>query len=199
MNSKWIFLPLFWVMLILTACKGESTAEEAAVIATPPPPQVEASGENTSKGTFLEIREVGLGPNGFIALTNFTDVPTSLAGLSLCQASQCFGLPDALVDPGKTVRIAMGDGSGLESVVATRATLGELRPSDGEMALYASLDIKNPKEMLYYLQWGSTPHELTKVAVEAGLWIEKGYAPTSLNATRLYRVEDSGLWLFEEP
>jgi hypothetical protein len=34
--------------------------------------------------------------------------------------------------------------------------------------------------------------------VDAGLWFDTSYAPTSQNATRLYRVEESGLWLFEE-
>jgi len=53
--------------------------------------------------------------------------------------------------------------------------------------------------MLVYLQWGSTPHALTDLAVQAGLWIKTGYAPTTSNATRLYKVAESGLWLFDEP
>jgi hypothetical protein len=48
------------------------------------------------------------------------------------------------------------------------------------------------------MQWGSTPHELTGLAIDAGLWLEGGYAPTSEKATRLFRVKETGLWLFEE-
>jgi hypothetical protein len=53
--------------------------------------------------------------------------------------------------------------------------------------------------MLIYFQWGSTPHELTQLAIEAGLWVEGGYGPSSENATRLFKVAETGLWLFEEP
>jgi hypothetical protein len=150
-------------------------------------------------GTFFAINEVGLGPNGFVALTNFTDSPASLAGLYLCQGSECFELPQAVVDAGKTVRIAVGDGAGHEGVVATRATLGELRPSDGEIALLASPKPDDPQAMLVYFQWGSTPHDLTQTAIDAGLWLEGGYGPSSENASRLFKVAESGLWLFEEP
>jgi hypothetical protein len=142
---------------------------------------------------------VGLGPEGFISLTNFTDVPASLTGLYLCQGAECFELPDEVVDPGATVRVAVGDGSGLENVVATGASIGELPRADGEIALYDSTDIENPKAMLTYLQWGSTPHDFTAIAVEAGLWIESGYAPSSGTATRLFKIEESGLWVYDAP
>ena len=59
--------------------------------------------------------------------------------------------------------------------------------------------LDDPAEMLVYLQWGSTPHALTDLAVQAGLWLKTGYAPTTSNATRLYKVAESGLWLFDEP
>jgi hypothetical protein len=52
--------------------------------------------------------------------------------------------------------------------------------------------------MVGRLAWGSTPHDLTSLTVEVGLWFETSHAPSSENATRLYRVEESGLWLFEE-
>lgn len=141
---------------------------------------------------------MGLGTNGYVALTNFTDVPASLAGLYLCQGFACFELPDVIVSAGETVRISVGDGTGIENVVATHANLGEWRPSDGEIALLGSKDFNDPQSLLVYFQWGSTPHELTQTAIEAGLWIKGGYGPSSENATRLYHVEESGLWLFEE-
>jgi hypothetical protein len=149
-------------------------------------------------GSFFAIYEVGLGPDGYISLLNFTDVAISTGGLTLCQGSDCFALPDVEVPAGETARVTVGDGEGLEGVIATEATLGELRSSDGEIAIYASQTYDDPKAMLAYLQWGSTPHDLTNVAVEAGLWFETSYAPSSANATRLYRVPESGLWLFEE-
>ena len=75
---------------------------------------------------------------------------------------------------------------------------GELKPGDGEIALFEGQDVKQPQAMKIYFQWGSTPHALTQAAIDAGLWVEGGYGPSSNNATRLYKVKDSGLWLFEE-
>ena len=151
-----------------------------------------------STGSFFSINEIGLGPDGYIALTNFTDVTVSTGGLILCQGPDCFALPAVEVGAGETALVTVGDGSGLEGVIATGATIGELRSEDGEIAIFVSEDYDDPKAILVYLQWGSTPHDLTDVAVEAGLWFDTSYAPTSANATRLYRVEESGLWLFEE-
>jgi len=148
--------------------------------------------------SFFAINEVGLGPDGYVALTNFTDVPVTLAGLFLCQRPDYIELPDEEVAPGETVLVALGDGSGLDGrVVATNVGLGELRPSDGEIGLYTSNDFGNPVAMIEYLEWGSTPHGRTDVAVAAGLWPEGSFAPTAETATRLFRVEESGLWLFE--
>jgi hypothetical protein len=149
-------------------------------------------------GSFLAIHEIGLGPEGYVSLTNFTSVPTTTQGLYLCQGKECFALPDAVIEPGATARVAVGEGQDLEGVIANQATIGELKPSDGEVALFASDQFDDPKALLVYFQWGSTPHELTGLAVEAGLWLKTGYGPTSEKATRLYRVEESGWWLFEE-
>jgi hypothetical protein len=197
MKRTWILFILGFLLLIGAACGGENAAGEAT--AAPVPSEAQPAKISSGTGSFFAINEVGLGPNGFVALTNFTDVPASLAGLFLCQGSACFELPDRAVNAGQTVRIAVGDGAGYEGVVATRATLGELRPSDGEIALGTSPQLDEPGAMLVYFQWGSTPHDLTQLAIDAGLWVKGGYGPTSESATRLYKVAETGLWLFEQP
>jgi hypothetical protein len=197
MKTKLFFFPLALILVCTSACSGDSPG--AGSTTTPALPQVSPEKVSSGTGAFFTINEVGLGPNGFVALTNFTDVAASLAGLYLCQGSACFELPDVVVDAGETVRIAVGDGVGHEGVVATHATLGELRPSEGEIALYASKELDDPQAMFVYFQWGSTPHDLTQTAIDAGLWVEGGYGPSSRNATRLFKVAETGLWLFEEP
>jgi len=207
-----LLIGLFLIFLSLSACTsspGGRTATEnntptaASILTTHSPPAATATpgtiAQRSQSGSFFAINEVGLGPEGFVALTNFTDVPASLGGLFLCQGSACFGLPEVVVDAGETVRIAAGDGTGIEGVVARRATIGELRPSDGEIALYASQVLDDPQAMSVYFQWGSTPHDLTQVAIDAGLWVQGGYGPSSQNATRLFKVPESSLWLFEAP
>jgi hypothetical protein len=196
MKHRWPFFFLGLFLLITTACISPNPPEVDSITPSAPPETPAKTGARM--GTFFSIDEVGLGPDGFVALANFTDLSANLAGLYLCQSTQCFQLPDQMVAPGKTVRIAVGDGSGLEDVVAAHATFGELRPADGEIALYASPDIQDPGQMLVYLQWGSTPHASTATAIQAGLWIKDGYAPASQSATRLFKVKETGLWLFEE-
>jgi len=152
----------------------------------------------TGAGSLFDIQEVGVGENGYVTLTNFTDQPATLKGLFLCQGTACFTLPDNTVTAGESVRIALASGNGIPNVIASNATLGPLNPKDGEIALTTAENPAKPELIIAYLEWGSTPHKLTPLAIKAGLWLDGSYAPTSPNATRLYRVKESGLWLFEE-
>jgi hypothetical protein len=53
--------------------------------------------------------------------------------------------------------------------------------------------------MLVYFQRASTAHDLIQMAIDAGLWVEGGYAFGSENAARLFKVAKTGFWLFEGP
>lgn len=197
-----VIVVLTALMFVLAGCNTASPVQPAtealspATLASSMTPTQQAASSRSGGGSLCAINEVGLGTNGYIALTNFTDQPASLGGLLLCQGAKCFALPDVAVTPNSTVRVALGDGTGFDGVVAKGATIGELRPPDGELALYASQNVKDPKAMLVYLEWGSTPHEDTQAAIDAGLWIKGSYAPSARDATRLFR-QDSGLWLFD--
>lgn len=147
--------------------------------------------------TLLRFTEIIPGPDGYLVLENFTDVPVTLAGQHLCQGDMCFALPDEVVPSGETIIITTGDGEALEGLVVSNATIGDIRPADGEIGLYASTEWDDPQALLTYIEWGSTPHELTELAIEAGVWLEGSYAPAGANATRLYRDQDSGLWLWD--
>jgi hypothetical protein len=195
MKNAIVLLSLFVFILAgcNTAIPNAAPVLEPTATVTPE----KATVSNPVTGSLFAINEIGLGPAGYVSLTNFTDQPAALGGLFLCQASRCFALPETEVLPGRTVRIATGDGSGIEGVVAANATLGELQPSDGEVGLYASTDVTDPRAILAYLQWGSTPHENTAAAIQAGLWLEGAFSPSSDRAIRLFRT-DGGLWLFEE-
>lgn len=143
-------------------------------------------------GRFFVIDEVGFGPDGYVSLTNFTEVQGSLAGLFVCQPPKCAALPDADVSPGRTVLLAVGDGENLDGVVASDVRLG-LSPVDGEVGLYASKDVEEPLDVRAYVEWGSTPHEGTPVAVAAGLWLEGSFVASSDDATRIY-LTTGGEW-----
>jgi hypothetical protein len=196
-SVKTLITLLTLLLLLLSACSPSvpvSTPTPLPTVTSTPATVLES---RSASGSLFAINEIGLGPNGYVSLTNFTDQPVSLGGLALCQGDTCFDLPGVNVPAGSTIRIALGDGVGLENVVVTKAALGGLQPENGEIGLYTGSGAAGPKAMLTYLQWGSTPHQNTEAAIQAGLWLEGAFAPTSAQAKRLYRTE-AGLWLFEE-
>lgn len=181
----------------LVAC-GDDDDDGATITGSATGTPVSVSGSPRvlqDEGFNFDIKEVGLGADGYVALRNYVDVPSSLTGLYLCQPPDCVGLPDVEIQPGEVAVIAVGNGDGLDGVVMTDADL-TLTPADGEIALYASEDVENKDDLRVYLQWGLTPHAGTEVAQAAGLW-GTGWAPSSAGATRLFRNE-GGLWLFDE-
>jgi hypothetical protein len=170
------------------ASTGESLTPASSVV-------VSTSTPFPDNGYQFEISEAHLGQDGYVTLRNYTDTTASLEGLFLCQPPKCVELPDMEVAPESPALVAVGDGEGLDSVVVTDAGL-DLAPANGEVALFASDDVNDSAQIRSYLEWGSTPHEATDQAIEAGIWLEGSYAPASDTATRLFR-NDQGLWLFE--
>jgi hypothetical protein len=191
------FLTGLALVLIVSAC-GDDDGGDNGSGDTPTPSSsviVSTSTVFPDEGFQFEINEVGLGEDGWVALNNYTDQPASMKGLFLCQPPVCVELPDVEVAAETTAIVALGNGDDLQGVVATDADLA-LAPPNGELALFAGDDAGDSSKIRSYLEWGSEPHEATDVAIEAGLWIEGSYAPTSDSATRLFR-SDEGLWLFE--
>ena len=146
-------------------------------------------------GRYFSIEEIGLGPDGWVTLHNYTDTAASLDSLYLCQPPHCIDLPDVVVEPRSLARIAVGGGSSLDDVAMTGADL-TLEPTDGEVALYSTDDVDDSTRLWAYLEWGSTPHEGTAAAIEVGLWNEGSYAPSGPTATRLWKT-DANLWVWD--
>jgi len=174
--------------VVVSACGGPSasSAPTEGVIASP---------GRADASWYFSIEEVGLGPQGYVTLRNFTDQPGSLGDVYLCQASGCVHLPDVVVKAGDIARIAVGGGSGLANVVMTGAKL-DLSPADGEVGVYGADRPRDKAAIRAYIQWGKTPHELTGVADDAGVWRKAGWAPSGPNATRLWKT-DAGLWVWD--
>lgn len=192
----------------VAACSGDD-ADESTTTDAPTTTSVEAttstaSAETTSTiqrqpegaSAFFSIDEVVLGPEGYVTLNNFTDVAVTLGGLHLCQGPTCFALPDEAVESGGNAYVAVGEAPDVDGTIVIGATIGALRPPDGELALYVT-DPDDPEKLVAYMQWGSTPHDRTEQAIAKGLWLEGSYAPSGDNAVRLYRDLDSGLWLWD--
>jgi hypothetical protein len=183
------WLPLLVAALAATACSPTPSND------TSPGPG--SSGLAGDVSRYFSIEEIGLGPDGFVTLLNYTDQPASLNNLRLCQEDRCVELANVDVDGGSVTRIAVSDGAGLDDVGMTGADLA-LTPDDGEVALLRAGSATEAADIRAYLEWGSTPHGLTAAAISAGLWHAGSYAPTSPSATRLYKTE-ANLWVFDTP
>ncbi len=193
------------LLLVTNACgdsddDGASTSDASTAPSASEQPAdstvaVTGSGRPADSSYVFTIDEVALGPDGYVRLRNFASVSASPKGLFLCQPPKCLELPNVEVGADNTAFVAASDDADLPNTVATWSDLS-LSPADGEVGIYASENTDDPDEVRAYLQWGSTPHEGTEAAIAAGLWVP-GYAPSSVNATRLFQNDD-GLWLFEE-
>jgi hypothetical protein len=159
-TARWIALTILAtaMLAVLAACSDDDDGESEDGTGTASP-IITGSAQPADRATyFFDIEEIGLGSDGYVGLTNFTDVPATVGGLFLCQPPRCFHLPDVEVAAGEMAMVAINEDNDLEGVVATWTDLS-LPPSDGELALYASEDVDNPEEIRDYVQWGSTPHD----------------------------------------
>jgi hypothetical protein len=181
---------------LLVGCGGSRTGNshaQAQPAKTPATDTPQAFG--TVPQALVSIKEIGLGPKGYVTLFNFTDERQRLLRLSLCQGANCVDLPDVSVKAGSPARVATGPGKGLGGVVMADAALGDLKASNGELAIFAK-DPAGSRRLVTFMEWGSTPHMHTREAIASGLWIKGAYAPTAPTAVRLHQ-KPGGLWVFD--
>jgi hypothetical protein len=184
-------------LVLLTGCGGGSQTQKPHA-ATPEPTNTPAGPAQTARTVpqaLLSINEIGLGPKGYVTLLNFTKQRQQLQQLRICQESKCVDLPDVSVKPGGRARVATGPTKDLGAVVMADAALGDLKASNGEIAIFATNDAGS-RRLVTFMEWGSSPHMHTRQAIADGLWIKGSYAPTAPTAVRLYQKR-GGLWVFD--
>ena len=105
-------------------------------------------------------------------------------------------------------RLAIPLGTGtvpeLVGVVATAEVerpLGTVSSSDGELGLYRSSSFNSPDAIVDYVEWGSSNHARSGVAVAAGIWVPGGFVevPAELLAivTQAFPTEAPEDWFAE--
>lgn len=172
-----------------TTTSAGATTTSAAVEATTSTP--------SPSGAHFVLTSVSLGDGGMIVITNVGDATGNLAGHFLCQRPAYFAIPDVEVPPGQFVAISTGgtvfqpppDAITIDQV----ATIGTLRPGDGEVGLYDSGNFGASTDILSYVEWGSSGHGRSSVAVKAGIWSD-GFVQTaddsvSISANTLPAIE----------
>ncbi|MCZ6505529.1 MAG: hypothetical protein O6834_06065, partial [Actinobacteria bacterium] len=138
-------------------------------------------------GAHFVLTSISFGDGGMIVITNVGDATGNLAGHFLCQRPAYFGIPDVEVAPGQSVAINTG-GSVFQPppdaiTIDQIATIGTLSPGDGEVALYNSANFGSSADILSYVEWGSSGHGRSSVAVSAGIW--SGFVQTGDDSVAL--------------
>lgn len=119
-----------------------------------------------------------------VVITNVGDDDGNLGGLFLCQRPSYYAFPDVDVPAGQSVAISTGGSVFVPPPGAITideiAAIGPLSAGDGEVGLYNSGDFGSPSAILSYVEWGSSDHGRSSVAIAAGIW--SGFVQTSADS-----------------
>ncbi len=137
----------------------------------------------TSGGAQFVISSVSFGTGRMVVITNIGDETGNLAGHFLCQRPAYWAFPDLEVPVGQSVAVSAGGSVFLPPpgalVIDESAGIGQLVASDGEVALYDSNSFGSSDSILSYVEWGSSGHPRSSVAVNAGIWPAGGFVETT--------------------
>lgn len=127
-----------------------------------------------------------------IVITNIGGGPGNLGGHWLCQQQDYYEIPAVELEPLESVAIDAGGQDfspppGAKTVDEV-ATIGDLRPSDGEIGLYRSNDFESSDAIVSYVEWGASSHGRSSVAVAAGIWSEGSFVATDGSSTSILAV-----------
>jgi hypothetical protein len=191
MRRLFLFVAL---ALVAAACSsGDETASDTTT-SVPPNASTTAAASTTAGGgsAVFAIETVTFGDGAMVVITNTGTGAGELTGHWLCQRPSYFQIPDVALEPGEQVAIAL-DGAAFEPppgamIVDAVATVGTIDPNSGELGLYSSSQFDDATAIVSYVEWGSTGHGRSSVAVAAGIWTEGGFVATtpttaSLSAT----------------
>jgi hypothetical protein len=105
---------------------------------------------------------------------------SSTAGHWICQFPSYYELPAVDLQPGEKVAIQLGadpvpELAGVIATVDVSTPIGRISPADGELGLYLGNTFNSADTIVDYVEWGTTGHARSSVAVAAGIWIDGGF------------------------
>lgn len=132
-------------------------------------------------GGFAQIRidEIVFAGEPYLLIANRGDGPGSTEGHFICQFPSYYGLPAVELLPGERMAVPLGDGEVPElisvvSIVDVASPIGRITSDGGELGLYSRNEFNSPDAIIDYVEWGTSDHARSGVAVAAGIWTEGG-------------------------
>ncbi len=212
MRPRFVLQILLVVALVAAACSDDTASTTAATTApattsasattqapaatttTTQAPLVTTAPATTAAGTTgLQIVQVGFDTSfqeGWVLLQNTGSTPVSLGGHFLCQRPSYFALPDVTIAAGDIFWVGVTGPVDSQPTVGAGGAIGSLDASDGEMGLYSSGSFGDPTSMVSYVEWGSSGHGRSSVAVDAGIWGAGDFVPVLGSLTGAINVID---------
>lgn len=138
----------------------------------------------------LSLTRIVFIPTPYVTVTNVGNEPTDLGDHWLVAGAARHRLPALEMATGATVVIGIGEEpppviTGTVAGFDLGPVLGPVLVEDGEMALFSAARFAEPAAMVDYVEWGSSGHRRSAVAVEAGLWEARAFVPVPPEAQAL--------------
>lgn len=126
------------------------------------------------------VDEIVFAEAPYLLVSNRGGSVGSTAGMFLCQFPSYFELPAFDLAPGERIAVPLGDGEipdliGVIAKVEASNPIGAVSRLDGEVGLYSRSEFSSADAIINYVEWGSTAHPRSPVAVEAGVWVTGGF------------------------
>jgi hypothetical protein len=190
------------LVLVLSACTngGASSDSEGSSTLEPttPSPTTTAPGDDvgttapdtttttivTGNAKFV-IGSVVFGEGGTIEVGNLGPDAGDLSGFWIAIHPYYMEIPSTIIAPGKAIIVSIEEEADPELVITAAGLLPVLTSASGEIGLYSSGGFGDPDAIVDYVEWGSTGHVRSNVAIEAGLWPEDEAIVTDGSVTGL--------------
>lgn len=166
------------ITLDATTTTTTGVSETTTTVADATTTTIAAGSAPTGSAKFV-ISRVVFGDEGYVSVSNVGDGVGNLEGWQLCQRPAYFRIGSVEVAAGETVHFATGTAPDLVGqVIESNGRFGRFGAGGGEIGLYVDNSFGSASSIRSYVEWGSSDHGRSSVAVAAGIWTEGGFVPT---------------------
>lgn len=175
------------LVLVLSACTSNGSSPDSEVgpslEPTTPSPTTTVPGDDegaaapeTTSSTIITgnarfvIGSVVFGESATIEIGNLGPDAGDLTGFWIAIHPFYLEIPSTIIAPGKAIIVSIDEEANPELVIPAAGLLPVLKSGSGEIGLYSGGGFGDPDAIVDYVEWGSTGHVRSDVAIKAGLW-----------------------------
>ena len=181
-------------VLVISACASPAATTTTTDVAGPAEPE---PGETTTTSSTLPIVSVDatfaisrlvFGEEGRIELINTGPQTGNISGHWVAIHPFYLELPSLIVEVGHAVVIGLDADTLQDGWVDGVGFLPALAAVGGEVALYTTGTFGDPDAIVDYVEWGSSGHRRSAIAIAAGIWDATFVLPMAGSETGLTRA-----------